>query len=416
MSTFSLLILCHFRFRCHLHQPSPLPSAIEPDPTLQIFTMAEAMCGPSNALQQFKQTTSLDRSLQQDRFGSRRHQAQGFRSANANAGMLDPEFEAFQQGRSVTPVLDHAPVFPAASRFAAPSQLPSWADDFQRMAISPASHMQQSQPQPQAQLFPASAGASSWAQGFREQMNAPRASSPSPLAFQQMARYGATGYSSSFTPQPAFTPEMQSAKGKEPMIDAFDEAAFERAFDMAREDMMADEEVETQGLTAESVLNAVDTTTAQPQLDQDMPVFKAEDIFADIKDLPQVEQVPVMQQEQPIEETVMEQPAHDDDALAATAQELLHKVEHNQSDKFKNSQFLGLMRKLADRQVRVEGDKMVETVSPTATSPAIEFEPAPSYAHTPPPTDAASYFPEFASRSDADLVGHEYDHWESPYE
>ena len=70
-------------------------------------------------------------------------------------------------------------------------------------------------------------------------MNAPRASSPSPLAFQQMARYGATGYSSSFTPQPAFAPEMQSAKGKEPMVDAFDEAAFERAFDMAREDMIA---------------------------------------------------------------------------------------------------------------------------------------------------------------------------------
>ena len=42
----------------------------------------------------------------------------------------------------------------------------------------------------------------------------------------------------------------------------------------------------------------------------------------------------------------------DDDALAKTAQELLEKVEHNNTDKFRNSQFLTLMRKLRDREMK----------------------------------------------------------------
>merc|ERR1712072_720534 len=60
----------------------------------------------------------------------------------------------------------------------------------------------------------------------------------------------------------------------------------------------------------------------------------------------------------------------DDDALAATAEELLNKVEHNKTDKFKNSQFLGLMRKLRDREVKVEGDQMVETTPSSSSSAA----------------------------------------------
>lgn len=48
-----------------------------------------------------------------------------------------------------------------------------------------------------------------------------------------------------------------------------------------------------------------------------------------------------------------------DDELAQTAANLLDRVSDNQTSKFKNSAFLGLMRQLADREVRVEGDKMV---------------------------------------------------------
>jgi hypothetical protein len=71
-----------------------------------------------------------------------------------------------------------------------------------------------------------------------------------------------------------------------------------------------------------------------------------------------------------------EQPKmNDDDEMAATAGRLLERVADNTSEKFQNSQFLSLMRRLRDREVRVEGDKMVETNSSqtpmsTTTQPA----------------------------------------------
>ena len=65
-----------------------------------------------------------------------------------------------------------------------------------------------------------------------------------------------------------------------------------------------------------------------------------------------VEQEPKQQEEQP--------KVNEDDEMAATAGRLLERVADNTSEKFQNSQFLELMRRLRDREVRVEGDKMVE--------------------------------------------------------
>lgn len=59
---------------------------------------------------------------------------------------------------------------------------------------------------------------------------------------------------------------------------------------------------------------------------------------------------------------------HDDDEMAQTAGHLLERVSDNTSEKFKNSQFLSLMRRLRDREVRVEGDKMVEVSTAQSTS------------------------------------------------
>ena len=65
-----------------------------------------------------------------------------------------------------------------------------------------------------------------------------------------------------------------------------------------------------------------------------------------------------------------EQPKlNDDDEMAATAGRLLERVADNTSEKFQNSQFLELMRRLRDREVRVEGDKMVEINSQIAGAP-----------------------------------------------
>ena len=69
---------------------------------------------------------------------------------------------------------------------------------------------------------------------------------------------------------------------------------------------------------------------------------------------------------------------HDEDEMADTAGRLLERVADNTSSKFQNSQFLELMRKLRDREVKVEGDKMVEVSAQSSSTPLQrESSPAP---------------------------------------
>jgi len=84
-----------------------------------------------------------------------------------------------------------------------------------------------------------------------------------------------------------------------------------------------------------------------------------------------------MLQQQPEPEQKQEeqqQPRHDDDEMAQTAGRLLERVSDNTSEKFQNSQFLELMRRLRDREVRVEGDKMVEVSTAQSTSSPIDAD------------------------------------------
>lgn len=199
------------------------------------------------------------------------------------------------------------------------------------------------------------------------------------------------------------------------MADQFDEAAFDRAFDMAKEDMMLDAEenaqAEAEDQRAEEV-EAIVEQEATSMLREIEETEKLHDYLANHSlHQPDIEHEPmeqmVEQREQVQQAEQQQAPYNDDDQLAATAQELLEKVEHNQSDKFKNSQFLGLMRRLRDREVRVEGDKMVETVSPTPNNP--ERVPAPT-----------AFLSSISSVVDHpllrdDVSDHEFDHWESPY-
>lgn len=387
--------------------------------------MADAACGPSNSLQQFKQQTQLDRTLQQDRVTSRSRPGQGFRSADPNAGLLDPEFEAFQAGlpppefQTFQPHHPGPPPFQQA--FPEPAQgSSSWASDFQRMSLA--------SPPPMQQQHPVGPSSSNWAQDFRSNIaqSAPRAqnSSPSPFAFQQRARLGMNGYQSNFA-QPAYSPSMQS-KGKEPVMEQFDEAAFERAFDMAKEDMMADV----------APVSAVDDAQMNQEVES-MSAAKAEeshqlnqqDVEQSLSDLHH----PLDSNEHALPEGMIREEdkepeqntRNDDDALAATAQELLEKVENNQTDKFRNSQFLGLMRRLRDREVKVEGDKMVETVSgtqtQTQTAPKRTLTPDSGYdSGTSTPlsnsTTNPAHNPTLCKTAHCDVLeDHRWDHWESPY-
>ena len=412
--------------------------------------MSDAACGPSNSLQQFKQQTQVDRTLQQDRLTARQHPAQGFRSVDPNAGLLDPEFEAFQAGLpppDFQPFHQQNPTPEAFQQaFPQPSQGPSWASDFQRMSLASPPPMQQQQHQQnqarqalidqlpahlkvqmqarhqEARHQHTGISSSDWAQDFRTNVSqaAPRAqnSSPSPFAFQQRARYGMGGFQSNIA-QPAFSPAMQS-KGKEPMTEQFDEAAFERAFDMAKEDMMVDATPASavENMQAESQ-TAADMSKESHQLHQNEVLQNLNDPHRplDMQDRLLPEEIVRERQQEPQQST-----RESDDALAATAQELLEKVENNQTDKFKNSQFLSLMRKLRDREVKVEGDKMVETVSASQIQPKRTLTPDSGYDsgfNTPLPdttTTSAPHNPTLCKVAECDVVqDHLWDHWESPY-
>ena len=56
-----------------------------------------------------------------------------------------------------------------------------------------------------------------------------------------------------------------------------------------------------------------------------------------------------------------DQDSRDADELARTAGQLLTSVQHDTSDKFQNSQFLALMRKIRDGVVKVQGEEFKET-------------------------------------------------------
>ncbi|KAF2638149.1 hypothetical protein P280DRAFT_471810 [Massarina eburnea CBS 473.64] len=221
--------------------------------------MADALCGPSNALQQFSKHSSVDRTLQQDRLVGRGSPAQGFRSSPAG-GATDAEFEAFQAGHTGQPLqLDfHHPPPPPLSQFASPpppqfaqahaqaSQRPDWASDFQRLNISSA----HTPPVQQQHRAPVPNAISSWHQDFMTQQ-APVAQAPQ--FRQQNALGGLGGYG--FQQGPAFgginggmnmnmSRVSEVAQGKQRAQEAapvFDDAAFEQAF--AQMDQHMEEEV-----------------------------------------------------------------------------------------------------------------------------------------------------------------------------
>jgi hypothetical protein len=229
--------------------------------------MADALCGPSNALQTFQKRTSVDRTLQQDRLISRHsplqvcdlvadisspaYQLKSFRTSDRNAGILDPEFEAFQAAQpSLQPFTEHSFLHsqPQHSRFqhnsyAISPQTSAWAADFQRLQItSEAGPSRQSANQQIAhQQVPS--GPLDQEHGSRtiRQMY-----SPAERMEGYQPQYG--GLSNGLghgLPVQYMHQHHQADSSILQTTDAqdllFDEAAFERAFDAAQERIIAEE-------------------------------------------------------------------------------------------------------------------------------------------------------------------------------
>ncbi|OJD26090.1 hypothetical protein ACJ73_02537 [Blastomyces percursus] len=293
--------------------------------------MADALCGPSNALQSFQKHTSVDRTLQQDRILSRHSPAQGFRSQTHNEGTLDPEFSAFEAGvpgahlsdiQHPASFLPPAPQHPTFNH----TENSGWASDFQNLQISgPAQRV----PQQQFRLESSSSG---WQNEFMQHAHQiPQAQTHQQQISQAPLRYGPAiegmgfgGMSDHLMYQDASQSHFQ--EHKEEAI--FDESAFETAFAEARaeielqEQQLQNGEV-TQRIEIEQTIR-IGADSIQPQVDG----------------------------------------TNDSDELARTAGQLLDSVSHDQSQKFKDSNFLALMRQLRDREVTVDGDEFRQMTQP----------------------------------------------------
>ncbi|GME23107.1 hypothetical protein GTA08_BOTSDO05152 [Neofusicoccum parvum] len=385
--------------------------------------MADALCGPSNALQNFQKHTSVDRTLQQDRLISRQSPQQDFRSAQGqHAGAIDPEFEAFQAGHA-PPQPEAFQRFPAQHApppsFAGPAgALPDWAADFQRLHVSSPSPLQQ-QHHFQAQA-PRHNQTASWHQDFLQQQ---QASSPAPQMSAGPSRPMYSGGpmmgfgAGHFAHQQPFMAQQdmnaQQAKQTDPV---FDDAAFDSAFDAAAAEILEAEraaEAEVPAMAQADQRPAMSKWEEElgimlpPETDETLAYMKehafgeycrhqmteylprtgtrdaspvpdyslaslymnaleklqSEAKLTDLSPDPLLERVlnemPV-QQEQSAEQQQPEQPNNDDEELARTAGQLVDSVSHDTSQKFVQSRFLALMRQLRDHEVRVDGDKIVE--------------------------------------------------------
>ncbi|KAJ5889167.1 peroxin-20 Pex20-Penicillium chrysogenum [Penicillium tannophilum] len=301
----------------------------------------DSLCGPSNALQNAQKHTSVDRTLQQDRLISRQPPTQGFRS-QGQEGILDPEFASFEASRGVPDL----PVFENPAQFGRPAQLPAaahqnagWAHDFQNLHISgPAPPQLQHQAQGPSG-FQAQGG---WHEEFmRQQQNQPAAASlhlarnhpNTNSAYQSPFAAGYPMYNSSTYQAPQEAHVQHSAP-----TEKFDESAFEAAFNQAQADL----ELQAAEAAPAPQANVHDASPIDPfnTAEQDTQ-FGSDD---------------VVQSEQQTEAR-----AQDADALARAAGQILTSVSHDQSEKFQQSNFLALMRRIRDREVEVKGDDFAET-------------------------------------------------------
>ncbi|KAF8420485.1 hypothetical protein EV426DRAFT_612485 [Tirmania nivea] len=313
-----------------------------------------SLCGPTNALSSLQKHATSDRTLQQDRLHAQAGPSipQSIRSSHTSN--LCHEFDSFSSGSSD---FLHAP----------PAQLgggiPSWAAEFQQLRVSQPT-LQHNIPRG-TWASPAPVAASSWHTEFLSTLSQPKtAYTPTPqqqflhqqqqpqLHFlkqhQQQQQQQSTQFSS-----PALRTHLPSAYDSpnylhdtqnifyphqhlhDPLADDYfspppeskaqqeaSDAAFALAFDEAQRWQLESSQ--------HDVLDSLSQSTPAPTTDN-----TAE------------------------EKGKRKDKVDDSDELSRTAGQLLESVATEQSQKFKESNFMKLMRQLRDKEVKVEGGEFV---------------------------------------------------------
>ncbi|KAF3939446.1 hypothetical protein ABW19_dt0203231 [Dactylella cylindrospora] len=300
---------------------------------------SSSMCGPSNPLQQLKNHTSFDRSIQQDRFrpSTGSQSSSQFRHQPLQSHPLDHEFEQFlgtPPGPSQQQAVPQQPIQYFAPTPSPPLQQASWATDFQRLQIN-------TPPPAQLQHTP-NVGFTGWGTEFLQQLKAPSAAPvvASGSSIQQNGVLGNSGYMgigmSSYSPgiQPMSSMQEQSLNAK---VD-YTDAEFDQMF----------EEAAAQQFGQAEQMDFPQREAPKPQL-----LTPATTPLSQVEELRPEETQKEAEQEK-------EREKDDADELAKTAGQLLDSLSQDTSQKFQESQFLALMKKLRDKTVKVEDGKMVE--------------------------------------------------------
>ncbi|PCH43796.1 TPR-like protein [Wolfiporia cocos MD-104 SS10] len=287
-----------------------------------------ADCGPVNPLQGLSKRFDQDRGVQQDHFGAGRagSSKEGFRSQySAAAGSSQDAARFFASAQPSSPITAGPSSFDLSALHA---DLPSpFAQPHAALT-----------PQRQTPLH-----AASWAADFLQQPGKQSPLSPlSPSALAAQAPQLNVQQENSTHVQSQLSPGGLGFRPFSPMTSGY-------------------------GMTAPVPLAAPQfnipvqspSSLAQIQASQWDQEFRSQEASLSEAGVAYRHFADIEHQAEQAQQAQSQNQQHEADELARTAGRLIETVQHEQNPKFKNSEFMSLMRQLRDGEVVVDGDKMV---------------------------------------------------------
>lgn len=372
--------------------------------------MADNMCGPSGGAKSLVAHAERDRTLHQDRLANGPNVGAGapFRSQMQHSGAADMAFESFQQGGPMDPVHSISPVTKFNSQspmnmagfatgaygnhlsgapavfgagpaghfkaFPAPDGAPQeWLDQFANMHVVDTAHNGPAMTnQPVAMMMPGLVDHNQLAVGLQQNLMMARPYGAPPMFGSPVSAFP-HGFQTADVHGTAKVAEASFVGGESNIdVEAFnrafgeyDEAEFERELTNWKEEQaIADREfIEAQDEWMAEHGPKAETRTVQPPTLEEMAVIDADlEILAqELEENQAVQDAGVVSEETPMAEDLRRH--RDDDDLARAAVDILNSVAGNESEKFKNSNFFQLMRRIGNKEIVVEGPNLIDAVT-----------------------------------------------------
>ncbi|KAI5922897.1 hypothetical protein F4810DRAFT_671933 [Camillea tinctor] len=357
--------------------------------------MADNTCGPSNAFKGLARHVDQDRTRQQDRVvASPHHVAQAFRTAPHDPAVANSQFAAFQGGNAPLPgfgvpdmypppaFMPHSAPYPRMQPVGpAPNVGGDWVNDFQRNlhlneTASPSLHR------------PSVPHNSAMRRGIHPSMGATYYPTPPMHQHMPSTMMGPAGgiaqQNGYLHSMPNEAINMQPHHGAVDMIDPLIQQQLDDEFTAAMDEWMR-ENGTSETTPAEASVGVVDgvptvqstyseynvthsATNPNAQAALAMEDAKLKQLHAEHAEMGPlgIDEAMLAHQSQ-LEQEASDQshPAKTqpqvDTELARAAQQLVDSVSDNDSEKFRNSSFLQMMRRIAAEEVTVRGNELVET-------------------------------------------------------